>query len=182
MLPPKEPQVQQKMLEGAIPPPAKVDHIGRLTWQLIEQHDAELLEVEGKIPWVYLTATKTIWVPLQHRRDMDRNIQTYQTDGFEEMLMARRSSSDLIQAMHHMAISSRCNQLGVVKISQTLARVWNSDCNNALLHLLLKKTNIFSLNFDVADFGNHVHNFVAMLNNNIEKTGPCLAWLKYTIT
>ena len=30
----------------------------------------------------------------------------------------------------------------------------------------MKKVNIFSLNFDVADFGNHVHNFVAMLLNN----------------
>ena len=65
-----------------------------------------------------------------------------------------------------MAISTCCNQLGVVKISATLARVWNSNCNNALLNLLMKKVNIFSLNFDVADFGNHVHNFVAMLLNN----------------
>ena len=84
--------------------------------------------------------------------------------------------------MKHMAISSRCNQLGVVKISSTLANIWNGDCNDALLNLLMKKPNIFSLNFDVADFGNHVHNFVTMLNNNIEKTGLCLAWLKYTIT
>lgn len=102
----------------------------------------------------------------------------YRTDGFIELLNAKRSSSDLIEAMKHMAISSRCNQLGVVIISQTLARVWNSGCNDALLNLLLKKPNIFSLNFDVADFGNHVHDFVAMLlnNNNIEKTGLCLAW------
>ena len=32
----------------------KIDHIGRLTWQLIEQHDAELLEVEGKIKDGYI--------------------------------------------------------------------------------------------------------------------------------
>ncbi len=37
----------------------------------------------------------------------------------------------------------------------------------------MQKVNLFSLNFDEADFGNHVHDFVAMLlnNNNIECFG-----------
>tara|TARA_A100001015_G_scaffold317247_1_gene433725 strand:- start:1208 stop:1582 length:375 start_codon:yes stop_codon:yes gene_type:complete len=58
-------RVRRKMHEGAIPPLAKVDYIGKLTWQLIEQHDAELLEVEGKIypvgksPFVCNNPTKT---------------------------------------------------------------------------------------------------------------------------
>ena len=105
---------------------------------------------------------------------------------FDTYLGNNKSATNIIKFLKNIASSTKCNNVGIFKFSGVVDH-WNERCNIALLHMLKRKQNIFSLNFPEGEVGhknaNPVIKFVKKLLEkdkdgklHLYSTGLVLTW------
>ena len=127
------------------------------------------------------TIRKPKWSNQQNFAD-----KPYVMKGFDNYLGKNKSADNIIKLLTNIASSRKCNNIGIFKLTGVIYH-WNDRCNIALLHMLKRKRNIFSLNFAEGEVGkkneNPVMKFVETLLSedkhgklHLFSTGLVLTW------